>query len=78
MDDGLKTPFVEPVEINGKTFEQSDIMPLIRETVSVLKRGFNKSRESKRRHARFVLTCVNLGYATIGHSDRQLITKLAE
>ena len=79
MDDcGLKTQFVEPVEIRGKWFEKSDLQILARETISALKRGFNKPKEAKQRHAKFVLECVSKGLAHLPRVDVGFVKKLAD
>lgn len=79
MDDcGLKTRFVEPVEIRGKLFEKSDIQNLARETITVLKRGFNKPKEAKQRHAKFVLECISKGFAHLPRVDVGFIKRLAD
>lgn len=79
MDDcGLKTQFVEPVEIRGKWFEKSDIQSLARETIAVLKRGFNKPKEAKQRHAKFVLECLSRGLAHLPRVDVSFIKRLAD
>lgn len=78
MDEtGLNPQFVEPVQIGGKLFERSDIQSTVRETVNVLKRGFNKPKEAKARHAKFVCECVDLGYAVISGSDYRWVKSLA-
>lgn len=77
-DDGLKPQLVDPVQIGGKLFERSDLQTVVKEILKVLKRGFNKPRESKRRHAKFVCECVDLGYATISGYDYRLVKSLTQ
>jgi hypothetical protein len=79
MDEtGLNPQFVEPVFIQGKPFERADIQSTVRETVNVLKRGFNKPKEAKSRHAKFVCDCVDLGYAVISGSDYRWVKSLTQ
>lgn len=80
MDDcGLKTQlFVEPINIGGKIFELADIPALVRTVTATLKRGFNKPKEAKQRHAKFVLECVSKGFARLPKVDVGFIKKLAE
>ena len=79
MDEsGLKSQFVNPVQVRGRWFEQSDLQSTVRDTVNVLKRGFNKSKEAKARHAKFVCDCVDLGYAVISGSDYRWVKSLTQ
>lgn len=77
MDEsGLKSQFVNPVQVRGRWFEQSDLQAAVKDTVNVLKRGFNKPKETKSRHAKFVCECVDLGYAVISGSDYRWVKSL--
>lgn len=77
MDEsGLKSQFVEPVLVRDKWFEKSDLPSAVKETINVLKRGFNKPKETKSRHAKFVCECVDLGYAVISGSDYRWVKSL--
>lgn len=52
--------FVEPVEINGKTFEKADVPAAFAAVKNLVQQAFEKPKETKKSAAKFLKTCMEL------------------
>lgn len=55
------TSFVDPVVINGKTFEKSDVKPTCNALLRVVEAAGHKPAPAKKSAARFIVAAAELG-----------------